>query len=190
VDDVSKAMTMELKESGSLIAVIGVTYPELGGSEYLFKLFGVEEGEIPRPRPASELRNATFILKAIRLGLLNAVHDISVGGLAVALAEMAVLGNLGVEVSIDSVYARGVQRVDELLFSETQARYVVEVKSDRVEELKKLAQKLGVRMSVVGRVLDKPIFTLSKSSKTILSVDLDLLKDAYNSLERAIEGGA
>jgi phosphoribosylformylglycinamidine synthase len=190
VDDVSKAMTMELKESGSLIAVIGVTYPELGGSEYLFKLFGVEEGEIPRPRPASELRNATFILKAIRLGLLNAVHDISVGGLAVALAEMAVLGNLGVEVSIDSVYARGVQRVDELLFSETQARYVVEVKSDRVEELKKLAQKLEVRMSVVGRVLDKPIFTLSKSSKTILSVDLDLLKDAYNSLERAIEGGA
>jgi len=190
VKDVSRAVTMDLKESDSVIAVVGVTYPELGGSEYLYKVFGLEEGEIPRPRPASELRNAKLILKAVELGLVNAVHDISVGGFAVALAEMAILGNLGVEVDLDLVHARGVMRLDELLFSETQARYVVEVKSNRVEEFKRLAQRMGVCISLAGRVLDKPVLILLKGSKTILSADLGLLRDSYNSLEKAIEGGA
>ena len=189
VQDVSKAMTMDLKEEGSAIAVVGVTYPELGGTEYLYRLFGLEEGEIPRPRPSSELRNAMFILKAVGMKMLNAVHDVGVGGLAVALAEMAILGNMGIEVSVDRIYARGVQRIDEILFSETQARYVVEVKSARVEEFKKLARRLGVHISIIGNVLDKPVFTISKGSKYILSADLSLLRDSYNSLERVIEGG-
>jgi phosphoribosylformylglycinamidine synthase len=103
---------------------------------------------------------------------------------------MAILGNLGVEVDLDLVHARGVTRLDELLFSETQARYIVEVKSSRVEEFKRLAQRIGVHVSLVGKVLDKPVFTLLKGSKTILSIDLGLLRDSYNSLEKVIEGGA
>ena len=63
------------------------------------------------------------------------------------------------------------------------------MKSARVEEFKKLARRLGVHISIIGNVLDKPVFTISKGSKYILSADLSLLRDSYNSLERVIEGG-
>ena len=191
VDDVSKVMTIDFKESGSFVAVVGVTYPELGGTEYLYRVFGLEEGEIPRPRPASELRNAKFVLRATKLGLLNAVHDISVGGLAIALLEMAIAGRLGVEIDIGKVYARGVYRVDEVLFSETQARYVVEVKSSCIEEFKKLANKMGVTISVIGKVIDKPVAIILHNSKTVASIDLGVAENIYNnSSYNEIEGGA
>lgn len=191
VDDISKAMTVEFKEHGSAIAIIGVTYPELGGSEYLYRLFGIEEGEIPRPRPVSEIRNARLIQKAIRLGLVNAVHDIGVGGLIASLAEMAIMGRLGFSIDVANIYARGVQRIDELLFSETQARYVVEVRGDRVDEFTKLARSMNVRFSIIGRVVDSNRIVITSNSKTVVEIDLDRVADVYNnSLEVELEGEA
>jgi len=188
--NISEAMTMDFKETSSVIAIIGVTYPELGGSEYIHQLFNIEEGEIPKPRPASELRNAKFILNAIKHGLVNAVHDISTGGLAIALSEMAILGGLGFEVDISKVYARGIYRVDELLFSETQARYIVEVKSNRVDEFKSLANKMNVSISIIGKVIGDFKVSIYNGSKVVAILDLNVMKDIYNnSLYREIEGG-
>ncbi len=188
--NISEAMTMDFKETNSIIAIVGVTYPELGGSEYLHQLFNIEEGEIPKPRPASELRNARFILNAIKHGLVNAVHDISTGGIAIALLEMAILGELGFEVDISKVYARGIYRVDELLFSETQARYIVEVKSNRVDEFKSLANKMNVNVSIIGKVVGSSKTSIFNGSKVVAILDLNAMKDIYNnSLYREIEGG-
>ena len=191
IENIDNAMTMGFKESGSAIAIVGVTYPELGGSEYLYRLFGVEEGEIPKPRPVSEIRNARFILKAISLGFVNAVHDVSIGGASIAVAEMAITGKLGFEIDVSKIYARGIQRIDEVLFSETQARYVVEVKRDRIEDFKKLANKLGVRVSIVGNVIDKPSVVIWNGSRVVASFDLNELAYEYeNELEKDLESGA
>ncbi|MCC6016273.1 MAG: phosphoribosylformylglycinamidine synthase subunit PurL [Desulfurococcaceae archaeon] len=190
VDDITKAMTMDFKENGSYIAIVGVTYPELGGSEYLFRIFGLEEGEIPRPRPSSELRNGKFVYKAISLGYVNAVHDISIGGLATALIEMAVKGKIGFEVDIAKVFARGIQRLDEILFSETQARYILEVKGEYLEDLLKLADRLGVKVSIIGRTRDRNSVVFTKNSTVLVNLDLSYLSDIYDkTLEEEIEGG-
>jgi phosphoribosylformylglycinamidine synthase len=184
LEDVSRVTTADFKEVGSAVVVVGTTFPELGGSEYLYRVHGLELGEIPRPRPASELRNSSLVLELVRRGLALAVHDIGLGGLGAALAEMSVLGGVGVEVDLERVPCRGCLRVDEVVFSETQARYVIEVRAEGVEEVLRLAGQMGVEVSVIGRTVASGVYRLRFGS-TVAELPLDTLRDAYlGGLER------
>ena len=178
VEDVSRVATMDFKEVGSAVVIVGTTFPELGGSEYLYRVHGLEVGEIPRPRPSSELRNASLVLELIRRGLALAVHDVGLGGLGATLAEMAVLGGVGVEVDLEKVPCRGCLRVDEVVFSETQARYVVEVRASSVDEVLRLARQLGVEVSVAGRTLGSGVYRL-RFGGTVAELSLDVLRTTY-----------
>ncbi len=178
VEDVSRVTTMGFKESSSAVLVVGTTFPELGGSEYLYRVHGLELGEVPRPRPSSELRNSSLVLELVKRGLALAVHDIGLGGLGVALAEMAVLGGVGVEVDLERVPSRGCLRVDEVVFSETQARYVVEVSAGGVDEVLELAGRVGVEVSVVGRTLSSGVYRL-RSGGTVAELPLEVLRSTY-----------
>jgi phosphoribosylformylglycinamidine synthase len=184
LEDVSRVTTADFKEVGSAVVVVGTTFPELGGSEYLYRVHGLELGEIPRPRPASELRNSSLVLELARRGLALAVHDVALGGLGAALAEMSVLGGVGVEVDLERVPCRGCLRVDEVVFSETQARYVIEVRAEGVEEVLRLARQVGVEVSVIGRTVASGVYRLRFGS-TVAELPLDTLRDAYlGGLER------
>jgi len=184
LEDVSRVTTADFKEVGSAVVVVGTTSPELGGSEYLYRVHGLELGEIPRPRPVSELRNSSLVLELVRRGLALAVHDIGLGGLGAALAEMSVLGGVGVEVDLERVPCRGCLRVDEVVFSETQARYVIEVRAGGVEEVLRLAGQVGVEVSVIGRTVARGVYRLRFGS-TVAELPLDTLRDAYlGGLER------
>ena len=188
VDDISKSTSLALNGAGNYIAVIGVTYPELGGSEYLYRIHGLELGEIPRPRPASELRHAEFIKHLISEGIAISVHDVSIGGLAIAVIEMAIAGGLGVELHINRIPTRGIERIDEVLFSETQARYIVEIKADKVTEFKELSKRYGVEGNIIGKVLDKEAIMIINDGKTITSLSLPDLTSLYNnSLKKLME---
>ncbi|MCC6014698.1 MAG: phosphoribosylformylglycinamidine synthase subunit PurL, partial [Desulfurococcaceae archaeon] len=184
LEDVSRVTTADFKEVGSAVVVVGTTFPELGGSEYLYRVHGLELGEIPRPRPASELRNSSLVLGLARRGLALAVHDVALGGLGAALAEMSVLGGVGVEVDLERVPCRGCLRVDEVVFSETQARYVIEIRAEGVEEVLRLARQVGVEVSVIGRTVASGVYRLRFGS-TVTELPLDALRDAYlGGLER------
>jgi phosphoribosylformylglycinamidine synthase len=184
LEDVSRVTTADFKEVGSAVVVVGTTFPELGGSEYLYRVHGLELGEIPRPRPASELRNSSLVLELARRGLALAVHDVGLGGLGAALAEMSVLGGVGVEVDLERVPCRGCLRVDEVVFSETQARYVIEIRAEGVEEVLRLARQVGVEVSVIGRTVASGVYRLRFGS-TVTELPLDALRDAYlGGLER------
>jgi phosphoribosylformylglycinamidine synthase len=184
LEDVSRVTTADFKEVGSAVVVVGTTFPELGGSEYLYRVHGLELGEIPRPRPASELRNSSLVLELARRGLALAVHDVGLGGLGAALAEMSVLGGVGVEVDLERVPCRGCLRVDEVVFSETQARYVIEVRAEGVEEVLRLARQVGVEVSVIGSTVASGVYRLRFGS-TVAELPLDALRDAYlGGLER------
>jgi phosphoribosylformylglycinamidine synthase len=184
LEDVSRVTTADFKEVGSAVVVVGTTFPELGGSEYLYRVHGLELGEIPRPRPASELRNSSLVLELARRDLALAVHDVGLGGLGAALAEMSVLGGVGVEVDLERVPCRGCLRVDEVVFSETQARYVIEVGAEGVEEVLRLARQVGVEVSVIGRTVASGVYRLRFGS-TVAELPPDALRDAYlGGLER------
>ncbi|MFM2096157.1 MAG: Phosphoribosylformylglycinamidine synthase subunit PurL [Planctomycetota bacterium] len=131
VDDVGRCVTMDLKSPGNLLYVVGKTYAELGGS-HLSLVNGLTGGQVPELRV--ETARVTFqrIHAAIRQGFVRACHDLSEGGLAVAIAEMAFAGGTGATISLDRIPAdlpglTGAQRYAAILYSESNSRFLVEV---------------------------------------------------------------
>jgi phosphoribosylformylglycinamidine synthase len=135
VADVRSCVTMDLKEPGNLLLVLGVTRLELGGSLWA-EVHQATGGRIPQVDARVGLRTFTALHQAIGRGLIRSCHDLSEGGLAVALAEMALAGGLGAQVSLG-----GVLRADDaasdfvLLFSESPTRFVLEVPRECYREL-------------------------------------------------------
>ncbi|QLC26277.1 phosphoribosylformylglycinamidine synthase subunit PurL [Parasphingopyxis algicola] len=121
LDDIERMATIGFKEEGECLAVIGANYPEIGQSLWLREIYGREDGPPPRVDLKDEKLHGDIVRRLIGDGAVTAVHDISDGGLLVAVAEMALAGNLGVELdAMDSAFA----------FNETQARYLVTYRAD------------------------------------------------------------
>ncbi|AEK73049.1 phosphoribosylformylglycinamidine synthase II [Thermococcus sp. 4557] len=127
---------------GLLIGVVGITKAELGGSE-LFARLGVEGGFAPRVNLDEEKANAEGILGAVRKGLVRAVHDVSRGGIAVALGEMAITGKTGFAVDLSKVPSETSNPV-ETAFSESHGRYIVTFPEENLDELKALFKHFAV----------------------------------------------
>ncbi|MEM8696511.1 MAG: phosphoribosylformylglycinamidine synthase subunit PurL [Pseudomonadota bacterium] len=121
LDDIEKMATLAFKAEGHHLAVIGANYPEIGQSLWLREIHGREDGPPPRVDLKDEKLNGDIVRRLIHEGAVTAVHDISDGGLLVAVAEMALAGNLGVE--LDPMNT-------EFAFNETQARYLVTYPAD------------------------------------------------------------
>jgi len=138
VNDVRKCVTTDFKQEGNPIYLIGETKKEMGGSEYYMAL-GIEGGKVPRSNAKVLKKSMEKVVEAIENGYISACHDISNGGLAVALAEMVIAGK-GAEICL---YPLPNLRTDFKLFSESNTRWVVEVKKDKEEEFKKLFDSLS-----------------------------------------------
>lgn len=190
IDNVKKAKTMEFKEPGSYIVVIGETLPEIGGSEYLYRVHGLEAGEIPVPRPRLEYTHGSTVKTLINEDAVSSVHDVSIGGLATSILEMAVASGLGAEVELSLVPSRGIDRLDYLLFSETQARYIIEVPLNKVEKARRILDEMNVVYGIVGRVLSRSQVNLLVNGRKILELDTSVLGEIYaDSLEKYLERG-
>ena len=118
VDDVAKAATLAFKAAGDDILLVGGAPGWLGRSAWLMTVAGREEGAPPPVDLAAERRNGEFVASLIRASRVGAVHDLSDGGLAVALAEMAMAGGLGATVA-----AEGPEHA--FFFGEDQGRYIL-----------------------------------------------------------------
>ncbi len=144
IEDFDSMATMPFKAAGELIAVIGPNYPELGQSIWLREIHGREAGDPPKVDFADEKLNGEIVRRLIAAGKVTAVHDISDGGLAVALAEMALAGGMGA--TIDSMTTA-------FAFNESQARYIVtyrnEADLDRAEvPFEKIGTTGGERLTI------------------------------------------
>ena len=177
--ELEKIPTMGLEE-GLLIGVVGVTRKELGGSE-LYARFGVGEGFAPRMNLDEEKANAEGILKAIRKGLVKAVHDVSRGGIAVALVEMALSGEGGFRVNLSEVSVEGDLSPVEVAFSESHGRYVIAFPEENLDELKGIFRNL----TVIGRAGESEAVFLW-SGKELLRKSLSELREIYESLPRLL----
>ncbi len=142
--------TQWFKSEGDVIALLGQTREELGASEYLAVIHGQVAGVPPWIDLAVERKVQEVCLRAIREGLLASAHDVSEGGLAVALAECCVThpeAPLGAVVELPAS-----MRIDALLFGESQSRIVVSLKRRNWPRLRDLAQQLGVPCAMLGEV--------------------------------------
>ncbi|HEY3376736.1 MAG TPA: phosphoribosylformylglycinamidine synthase subunit PurL [Armatimonadota bacterium] len=147
LDKVEQHCTMAFKAEGHQVALVGNTRPELGGSEYLAVVHGLEVGKPPTLDLRRELAVQDFVLTAIKRGMLASAHDCSEGGLAVTVAESAIAGNCGVDVAVEQV-----ERADMALFAESQSRILISFDETKAEALAALALEKEIPFEIIGTV--------------------------------------
>lgn len=128
---------------GDTLILIGDTQGHLGQSALLVEVFGREDGDAPHVDLAAERKAGEAIRAAKAAGLINAAHDLSDGGLAIAAADMALAANLGVTITGESAG---------WFFGEDQARYLLSCDADKSDELLELLGSLDVPAAAVGNV--------------------------------------
>jgi phosphoribosylformylglycinamidine synthase len=188
IEDVSRAVTMDFKQTGNELFLVGETRAELGGSH--FDLVLEETGE-PRPKgvpsdawtavPRVDLLTAPRIFQALHAalmsGLVKSCHDLSEGGLAVAIAEMAFAGDLGAQLALATA------PLDPLtfLFSESCTRFIVEVKSGDVNRFIETFRKAGLtEPSRIGVVAAEKRLRIAADVKTpVIDASIDELRQAW-----------
>ena len=158
LEDVEQHCTQSFKAPGDYVVLLGETFNELGGSEYLATCHQLVKGLPPRLDLAKECAVQKTVLTAIRQGLLHSAHDLSEGGLAVALAECCFEHEIGAKVEL----ATHGLRLDSLLFGESQSRILVSVPAEKLQALLQLAADNQV-----------PAFTLGKTGGERLQIQVD-----------------
>jgi len=143
--DVTKHASVPFKGEGHAVMLIGDTKGHLGQSIYVREMLGREEGPAPAIDLKVERRNGDFVRGLIEAGRLTTVHDVSDGGLAVALAEMAMSSGIGARVTMPSTGSR-----TGFWFGEDQARYVLAVPAGDVERILSDAKLAGVPAVKLG----------------------------------------
>jgi len=178
IDDVRRAVTMDVKNPGDLVYLLGSTLDELGGSEYLAML-GALGKNVPKVDISSALDRYRKLNQAYVEGLVASCHDISDGGLGVALAECAFAGGYGINADLRKVSAIGIDREDHLLFSESQSRLLVTVPPHRQARFEALFS--GSAWALVGEVVrDKELRIIGLAGEILVRADLDRLKNAWH----------
>jgi phosphoribosylformylglycinamidine synthase len=183
MSDVTKAISMDVKEHGNLIYILGLTKNELGGSHYYY-IHDFKGNSVPVVDTKMGKRIMELLSSATEKGLVRSCHDCSEGGLAVATAEMSFAGGYGMELDLSLVpIDEGVDRDDIILFSESNTRFIVEVQPQNQKELEDVIN--GIPYGRIGRVVENDVFTvLSQSGKKIISEKISDLKEAWQATLR------
>ena len=189
VEKLGNIRTLPFKEEGDKIIIIGKTYDEVEGSEYHRAVHNLEQGDAPKIRIDDELASANTILDLIENDgdyvkflegedelAITATHDVSAGGIAIALSEMAMSGKLGCEVDISKVPAEEGISDNNLLFSESHARFIITVSADKADEI---IDSIDVDAAIIGEVKGDSL-VIKKCDETIVDLAVADLDDAYH----------
>lgn len=178
VDHVGQAVTMDLKEVGNPVYLVGLTKDECGGSHWY-----AEHDAIGNKVPRVDLETAPKIFKAVHAaitdGCVRACHDLSEGGLAVAAAEMAFAADLGLALSLADVPREdGLKDDSRILFSESQTRFLVEVSADRAADFEKRFDALPCAR--IGDVTDTArLIVAGTGAGTVIDAACDEMRHAW-----------
>ncbi|GBG10168.1 phosphoribosylformylglycinamidine synthase II [Paenibacillus sp. MY03] len=173
VHDVDHIMTQGFKSEGDVIVLLGDTKAEFGGSELQYVLSGAPAGRPPVIDLDVEKQVQDAVLGAIQQGLVASAHDLSEGGIAVALAESCISGGVGAEVSLTSDL-----RPDHLLFSESQSRILLSAKPEQADALTALLSEQGVQFAVIGKVSGSSL-TINVNGKSGIAAPVQQLEKVW-----------
>ena len=165
--------TKNFKESGNHILVIGKTLGHLFQSEFFREIFNFNEGPPPEINLFNEKNNGLAVLNLISKKLVNSVHDISAGGIIIALSEMCNSGNIGAIIKPP----RNDINLHEYLFGEDQSRYIIEVKEKNIKEVVKILKENNIYFEKMGMTRNESL-EVDKEFKINLN-ELDLLRNYW-----------
>ena len=174
LDDVSRAVSFETKQAGDSVYVIGLTKPELGGSEY-FNMLGYTGNNVPKVDGKVSLEICDRISQATKKGLVNSLITPALGGIAVAAAKSAMAGRLGMEIDLDRIPCENCSAI-EAWFSESNSRFIATVPADKKAEFEALLD--GVVFAEIGQVTDSKYLKVSGRGAAC-TLELDALLSNY-----------
>jgi len=177
--DARQAVTMDLKTAGNLIYQVGATHEELGGSHFAL-LHHLKGGQVPRVDAPLAKKTFAALHRAIAAGLVRSCHDLSEGGLAVAIAEMAFAGGLGAQIDLAHVPQADISDPHEaavLLFSESNTRFLCEVPPEHAPAFAQILA--GVPLGKLGTVTTSDDLQITLGHHPVVVVGLDRLKAAW-----------
>ncbi|MDI6886308.1 MAG: phosphoribosylformylglycinamidine synthase subunit PurL [archaeon] len=174
--DVRECITVDVKDVGNFLYLIGETKEEFGGSEY-YKLRRVEGGIVPRTNPEVLRRSMEALREAMGKGLIASCHDVSEGGLAVTVCEMVLGGDIGASIDIAGVTRN--MRNDYTLFSESNTRWVVEVWSEEARRFEELMNTRGICIANIGETIGEKRVLMRDSDKKLVNLSLEEVRKAW-----------
>ncbi len=177
LNDLKRIRSMDLKKPGNSVWVIGLTRDEMGGSHYNLAHRLKDGGTVPVVDKTLAPALFAAMAQANRRGLFAAIHDLSEGGLAVAAAECAFAGGLGMSISLDGLPADGKLDVPAMLFSESNTRWIAEVAPEHEAEVAELLN--GLPAARLGEVTAEPELVVTRSGKEILRKGCAEMKAAW-----------
>ena len=146
IQDVNNTMTYGLKSSDSLLIIVGETKGHIHQSALCHDILYLKKGPPPTMNLQEEKKNSFFIRDLIEKKLTQSVHDVSDGGIALAIAEMCMAGTIGAKISTNLT---GPERI-KYLFGEDQARYIIEIKKEDLNNLVQMAKEQEISMTQLG----------------------------------------
>jgi phosphoribosylformylglycinamidine synthase len=164
IENVANSITMPFKNSGNKVYILGITRNELGGS-VISKIKNIKDGIVPNVYPKESVPIMKGIYKAIGKGLIESCHDASEGGLAVAVSEMSFSSGYGVNINIDYIKTADTMSAAEILFSESNGRFIVEVEPKNENRFKEIFK--GLSVSEVGCVSDNEFVTFESQKEKV-----------------------
>ncbi len=167
VENLNHVTTQSFKNDGDLIYLLGETKPEFGGSELQKLMDGKIYGRAPSIDLDVEVQNQKQVLQAIQQGLITSAHDVSEGGVAVALVECLIDTPFGAKIELDGEAVTA-------LFSESQSRFILTVKKEHQAEIEKLTNA-----KLIGLVTDTPKLTINVNKETIIDLTTKQLQEAW-----------
>jgi len=167
--DIDNTTTLAFKNDGDKVFLLGELTGEMGQSLYLREIEGREEGAPPAVDLVAERKHGDCLRTMIENGWITAAHDISDGGLGVALAEMAIAGNFGADITLETTLP-----LHGALFAENQGCYVLTVSPEKCDAVYDMAGSAGVPLALIG--------TIGHSDLKIndaLTISLDMLRQEH-----------
>lgn len=167
-----------LAKEGDDLLIVGTTFPELGGSEYYESVQGLVGGRVPKVNLKPERQLLRTLSRIVGGGLVEAAHDISRGGLAVSLAEMAIQGQKGITVNLDNVPSK-TANIAQLLFSESKPRFILESRPRNTPRILRRLKVARIDAAKIGRVQGSKI-ELEFRAEPLISIPMSAATEAWS----------
>ena len=157
-DNLNRIIDMKTKKAGNIIIVVGKTFGHLTRSSFLKEIYSINDGSPPEINLTNEKNNGLSVLNLIKNNLILSCHDVSSGGILVALAEMSIASMLGLKINKPKKFSD----LNEYFFSEDQGRYLLEIEKNNLEKIEKMLKKSNTFYEVVAEV-QNDIFEIDKN---------------------------
>lgn len=172
IDDIDQKITSNFKKEGNSIYLIGKTEREFGGSLY-YRVLGIKGGISPKMNPKNLINYSNTLLESMKNGIVKSCHDLSEGGLVIAISEMAFGSDYGAEISLP-VFEN--MRADEFIFSESNTRWIVEIENDK--EFEEILIKNKTPFMKIGKISGKKL-KIIQSGETLIDIPIENLRDKW-----------